>query len=177
MLENLKFFMTFINSCASLHCFICLVSVISAIIFKIMDNKLKFSQKLQFCFNSAWNGYKSGQADPDRRGSLDADPNPAKWCYNSDHIRITTLLLVVLLCACLRGVMSSKVSQSQIWLLGPSTKRRSLRVELAFVVSARGYRNSSTSGLGVGRSMLHAWFKAGLRIRIRIQEGKNDPQK
>jgi hypothetical protein len=95
---------------------------------------------------------------PDRQ-ALDAYPNPAKWC-SSDRIRITTLLLVVLLLACLRGVMSSKVSQSQIWLLGPSTKRRSLRVELAFVVSARGYRNSSTSGLGVSAFYVcYAWFK------------------
>jgi hypothetical protein len=88
MLENKNkktFFHTSFHSCASLHCFIFLVSVTSVIIFTILDIILKFSGN----YSLAWYLVAMyNDSDPDWQ-ALDTDPYPATW-WRSDRIRSLT---------------------------------------------------------------------------------------
>ncbi len=78
-----NFYFIFSHSIASLQCFIFIIRVKCAIIFRIFDTILKFSGKSQVyqLFNLL------GLDTVSDRYSLNADPDPAKWC-GSSPIRI-----------------------------------------------------------------------------------------
>jgi hypothetical protein len=61
-----------------LQCFIFLVSVMGAKLFKMLDNTLQFSGKNKFNFTFGGNGSGSAQMMPIRPGP-DLDPDPQQW--------------------------------------------------------------------------------------------------
>ncbi len=81
MMENKNLSYTFIHSCASLHCFIFLFSVIAVIMFNILDSILKFPGKE--CYSAlhgsrsairAWIPIRIRQNDADLIGSVSTTP-------------------------------------------------------------------------------------------------------